>query len=330
MTELIWDGKYKDGKRVAPSRVILPFQTVETVNESTQQRQTSLESLLRGNNSEWRNRLIWGDKKYVLPSLLEEFAGKVNLEYIDPPFFTGTDQSIAIPVADSDEFVVKEPSLIEEAAYRNVWREGSDSFCAWMYDTLYLLRELLAESGAIFIRFDQYWSHYVKIIADEVFGKHNLQNEIVLKRTYKNLTNQGQRSLQIATDSLFLYFKTAAGKFYNVEQSLEQVREGYWRRIDDSSGIRRPPERKIFDKIYHPPSGKHFKFGQKKIDEMARVSKIRINEKGRPEYWVEPTDRKPLLIGQIFPVTLLPQVIRPRTRKTYWKELSRYAPTKTI
>ncbi len=90
MTELIWDGKYdKDGRRVAPLRVSLPFQTVETVNESAQQRQRTLDLFSAGRDPDWRNRLIWGDKKYVLPSLLDEFAGKVNLIYIDPPFNVG-------------------------------------------------------------------------------------------------------------------------------------------------------------------------------------------------------------------------------------------------
>ena len=61
MPELIWDGKYdKDGRRTAPLRVPLPFQTVETVNESAQQRQLSLERFQSGRDPEWRNRLIWG------------------------------------------------------------------------------------------------------------------------------------------------------------------------------------------------------------------------------------------------------------------------------
>ena len=91
MVELKWDGKYdENGKRVAPLKVALPFQTVETVNESAQQRQRTLELFASGRDAEWRNRLIWGDKKYVLPSLLPEFAGKVDLIYIDPPFATGS------------------------------------------------------------------------------------------------------------------------------------------------------------------------------------------------------------------------------------------------
>src|SRR5206468_9668435 len=62
MTELIWDGKYQDGKRQGPVRIALPFQTIETVNESAQDRQRNLELFASGRDTEWRNRLVWGDK----------------------------------------------------------------------------------------------------------------------------------------------------------------------------------------------------------------------------------------------------------------------------
>ena len=75
--ELIWEGKYdSSSRRTSPLRVTLPFQTVETINKSAQERQRSLFAP-SFRDEEWRNRLIWGDKKYVLPSLLSEFAGKV-------------------------------------------------------------------------------------------------------------------------------------------------------------------------------------------------------------------------------------------------------------
>src|SRR3974390_1088679 len=102
MTELIWEGKYVDGKRQSPVRVALPFQTIETVNESAADRTRNLELFSSGRPTEWRNRLIWGDKKYVLPSLLPEFAGKVNLIYIDPPFDTGADFSYTATVPRSN------------------------------------------------------------------------------------------------------------------------------------------------------------------------------------------------------------------------------------
>ena len=58
-------------------------------------------TVLVGRQTEWRNRLIWGDKKYVLPSLLPEFAGKVNLIYIDPPFDTGADFSFTATIPNT-------------------------------------------------------------------------------------------------------------------------------------------------------------------------------------------------------------------------------------
>ena len=126
MTELIWEGKYKDDKKVTPVRIALPFQTIETVNESNDERVKQRGfSFDAPREAEWRNRLIWGDKKYVLPSLLPEFAGKVNLIYIDPPFNVGSDFSFTAKIGDdpdtdedeSTEFI-KQPSIIEQKAYR--------------------------------------------------------------------------------------------------------------------------------------------------------------------------------------------------------------------
>ena len=74
MTELLWEGKYVKGTKTSPVRLALPFQDVETVNESAQTRNLMLDFSGRGQQGEWPNRLIWGDKKYVLPSLLPEFG----------------------------------------------------------------------------------------------------------------------------------------------------------------------------------------------------------------------------------------------------------------
>ena len=110
MTELIWEGKYdKEGRKTAPVRIVLPFQTIETVNESAQDRQRTLDLFSQGKQTDWRNRLIWGDKKYVLPSLLPEFAGKVDLIYIDPPFDTDADFSFSTKVPESDAHFTKQP-----------------------------------------------------------------------------------------------------------------------------------------------------------------------------------------------------------------------------
>ncbi|MCS7005826.1 MAG: site-specific DNA-methyltransferase [Cytophagales bacterium] len=179
MTELLWEGKYKNGKKVAPVRIALPFQTIETINESAADRQKRLASLFnqKQDTGNWYNRLIWGDKKYVLPSLLPEFAGKVNLIYIDPPFNVGADFSFTatIPPAENDEddntiSFTKQPSIIEQKAYRDTWGRGLDSYLQWFYETAILLRELLADDGSIYVHLDWRLVHYVKCVMDEVFG----------------------------------------------------------------------------------------------------------------------------------------------------------------
>lgn len=187
MPELVWGGKYgADGSKTRPVRVALPFQDVETVNESAQERDLMLDLFARNEPGEWRNRLIWGDKKYVLPSLLPEFAGKVDLIYIDPPFATGADFSYTARIPDdpttegdqSAEFV-KQPSIIEQKAYRDTWGRGLDSYLQWFYETVVLLHGLLAETGSLYVHLDWRVGHYAKTVIDEVFGRDRFLNEIV-------------------------------------------------------------------------------------------------------------------------------------------------------
>src|SRR5438876_6276065 len=186
--ELIWDGKYDaQGNRVAPLRAALPFQNVETINESAQERAKNLFQRLEQDHP-WRNRLIWGDKRYILPSLLPEFAGKVNLIYIDPPFDTGADFSFSATIHDGPEdedggSFTKQPSVIEQKAYRDTWGRGIDSYLQWFYETATLLHELLSETGSLYVHLDWHVGHYAKLVLDEVFGAESFRNELVWKRT---------------------------------------------------------------------------------------------------------------------------------------------------
>ena len=81
----------------------LPFQTVETINESraTRERDTGALVRRRATPTAARNQLIWGDNKLVMSSLLQEYAGQIKLVYIDPPFDTGTDFSFRVEVGDA-------------------------------------------------------------------------------------------------------------------------------------------------------------------------------------------------------------------------------------
>ena len=235
MAELIWEGKYdKNGDKVAPLRVQLPFQTVETVNESAQERQKKLDLFGSNRSSEWRNRLVWGDKKYVLPALLEEFAGQVDLIYIDPPFATGQDFSFSVSVNGED--FTKEPSIIEQKAYRDTWGRGLGSYLQWFYETTVLLRELLKDTGSIYIQLDWHIGHYAKTVLDEVFGSNCARNAIIWKRTSAH--NDPQR-YGIIDDTIFFYTKSDKWTWNNPKTKYEDwYIQRYYRYIDDKTGRR--------------------------------------------------------------------------------------------
>ena len=215
-TELVWPGKYNDdGTPKEVPRVNLPFQIIETVNESRAAReakkggmQTSLFDVYEGSEGDtfedgWRNKLIWGDNLLVIGSLLEKFAGKIDLIYIDPPFATGTNFSFSAPVGESGEQAFKEQSAIEEKAYRDTWGRGSDSYLEMMQKRLKLLRELLAPHGTMYVHIDWTMGHYLKLVLDEIFGRENFRNEIIWH--YTNKLGTGGNTFDKHHDNLFVY-----------------------------------------------------------------------------------------------------------------------------
>ena len=288
-TELIWDGKYKDGKRVAPLRVALPFQTVETVNESVQERQRNL--LLEAPGAygakEWRNRLIWGDKKYVLPSLLPEFAGKVNLIYIDPPFNTDADFSFTANIPDNpdtpednSQAFTKEPSIIEHKAYRDTWGRGLDSYLQWFYETAALLHELLHENGSLYVHLDSHICHYVKVVLDEIFGKECFQNEIIWKRTSARSDSDRINTIH---DTIYFYTKTSEFIWNQQFQPYDEeyIRQFYthvdpdgrrWKRGDITSPNPRP--NMMYEFKGYPSPKKGWRYTKQRLEELDRQGKI--------------------------------------------------------
>jgi DNA modification methylase len=249
MTTLLWDGKYDEaGRKVAPPRIALPFQTVETVNESAADRDRNFEIFAAGKQAEWRNRLIWGDKKYVLPSLLEEFAGRVNLIYIDPPFATGGDFSFTATIpqpsdGDEDDEVsfIKAPSVIEQKAYRDTWGRGLDSYVKWFYDTSLLLRELLAEDGSLWVHLDYTVGQYAKVILDEVFGIDNFVNSITWKRSDAHSDiGQGAKHLGRISDCLLYYSRSVGAQTLNMEFTPlpQSTIDKWYRHVEPGTGRR--------------------------------------------------------------------------------------------
>jgi DNA modification methylase len=293
MIELIWEGKYVDGKRQNPVRVALPFQTVETVNESAVDRQRNLELFSSGRQTEWRNRLIWGDNKYVLPSLLPEFAGKVDLIYIDPPFTTGQDFSFNATIpnypADDDDPTVftKQPSIIEQKAYRDTWGAGDESYLQVMYERLTLMRELLNEKGTIYVHCDWRKNSALRLILDEVFGSNNFMNEVVWKRdSAAKGAKKTSRQWSREGDNILVYRKEEGAFFtqvYITELTDTQLREY----------------------MYEDPDGRKFKkvtlgdYSQQSIEQFRKQNLIYKTSSGR-EYKKYYLDEARFAIGSIW------------------------------
>ena len=162
-------------------RLRLPFQTVETINESRATRERDRGGLFGVTRREaTRNLVAWGDNRLVIDSLLEAYAGAVRLIYIDPPFDTGTDFSFQVEVGDVR--LTKKPSVLEEHAYRDTWSGGRDSYVRMMFERLVLARELLTSDGSLYLHCAPNVSHYLKVLCDEIFGADRFRAEIVWKR----------------------------------------------------------------------------------------------------------------------------------------------------
>ena len=185
--ELVWNGKTNE-----ICNVVLPFQTIEQVDEprAEQPSDASLQMGLfstdeRGRQLKgWTNKLIWGDNKLILSSLKNgplreeiEAQGGLKLIYIDPPFDVGADFSMDIEIG-GDTFT-KKPNILEEIAYRDTWGKGADSFIAMIYERLVLMRDLLAEDGSIYVHCDWRVNQHLRQILDEIFGSNLFLNEII-------------------------------------------------------------------------------------------------------------------------------------------------------
>jgi adenine specific DNA methylase Mod len=216
-TELVWSGKYnEDGTYKEVPRVSLPFQVIETVNESRATReankggtQATLFNVYEGTEGDtfeagWRNKLIWGDNLLVMGSLLEKFAGRIDLIYIDPPFATGADFSFTTEIGDSGEEIFKEQSVIEEKAYRDTWGGGIASFVHMMHERLVLLRELLSDTGSIYVHIGPNINHHIRLLCDDIFGGENFANEIIWRRAFGH-SDSGRYG--IIHDAILYYHK---------------------------------------------------------------------------------------------------------------------------
>jgi len=229
-------GLYWEGKRTDVERISLPFQVIETVNESRATREKEKGTFFEGQqktDTSWRNKLIWGDNKYVMSSLLDEFAGGIDLIYIDPPFATGADFSFRTQIGEGNIMITKEQSIIEEKAYRDTWGKGVDSYLQMMYERLILMRELLSEIGSIYVHCDYRVNSHMRLILEEIFGSDNYRNEIIWLRSSSGKTTS--RNFPRDVDTIFWFSKSSQYIFNRVFMPLSEKTIAMYNK-DDGDG----------------------------------------------------------------------------------------------
>lgn len=153
----------------------------------------------------WINKIFWGDNLQVMSHLLKEFRGKIDLIYIDPPFDSKADYKKKIDIrgvgkAESDS------STFEEKQYGDIWT--NDEYLQFMYERLILLRELLSDSGTIYLHCDWHKAGFLRCMMDEVFGSNNFIDEIVWG--YEDIGSRAVKYFKRKHDTIFMYQKTAS------------------------------------------------------------------------------------------------------------------------
>ena len=159
--------------------------------------------------NDWMNELYWGDNLQVMSHLLKKYRGRVNLIYIDPPFDSKADYKKTITLRGQK--VENDHNSFEEKQYTDIWT--NDEYLQFMYERLILCRELLSETGSIYLHCDFHRDHTLRCVMDEVFGGGNFQREIIWTLAgvsgYKSLVNNFVRG----HDTILFYSKSSTMSF---------------------------------------------------------------------------------------------------------------------
>lgn len=159
-------------------------------------------------NKSGENGLYLGDNLSVMQSLLTggSLSGQVQMIYIDPPFYSKANYDAAVKVGDQ---------TLKYRAYDDKWEQGLSSYLKMLTARLYLMKELLADSGLIWLHLDWHVVHYAKVIMDEIFGEKNFVNEIIWN--YKS-GGTSKKHFARKHDTILVYAKGPNYRFYPLQE----------------------------------------------------------------------------------------------------------------
>lgn len=198
--------------------------------------------LPKDENKDWMNRLVYGDNLLVMQALLAgdsesglpSMRGKVDLIYIDPPFDSKADYRTKVSLPGVD--LSQKPTVIEQFAYADTWKDGTVSYLKMLYPRLALMKELLSDKGSIYVHIDWHIGHYVKILLDDIFGKNNFKNDVVWRK--RNIPNAQSKFYSQVYDNLFFYTKTNNYIFNKIYVPLEEKQKQPYRLEDEKGKFR--------------------------------------------------------------------------------------------
>ncbi|MBN8480785.1 MAG: site-specific DNA-methyltransferase [Xanthomonadales bacterium] len=253
---------------------------------------TRRDRLREGDAADWHNRLIYGDNLLAMAALLAgdettpSLRGQVDLIYIDPPFDSKADYrtKVTLPGVELEQ----KPTVIEQFAYSDTWSDGTASYLAMITPRLVLMRELLADTGSIYVHLDWHVGHYVKLLLDDIFGKASLVNEIVWQRTSAQSNPQRFGNVH---DYLYWYSKGSGHYWQPLFEPLSDDHVGANYGFKDSNGAFKladltgkgqGPSRSFrAGGIISPGSGRHWP-SQETIDALIEADLIYWTGNGKP------------------------------------------------
>lgn len=173
----------------------------------------------------WMNRLVYGDNLLTMQALLAgdpqtglpSLRGKVDLIYIDPPFDSKADYRTKIKLPGLD--LQQKPTVIEQFAYADTWEEGTISYLKMIYKRLILMKELLSDTGTVYVHIDWHIDSYVKIMLDDIFGKDNFRDQIIWY--YPGGIKAVPHYFPRKHDCIYCYSKTNNYVFNNQRKGIE-------------------------------------------------------------------------------------------------------------
>jgi adenine specific DNA methylase Mod len=192
--------------------------------------------------------LIKSENYQALNTILPKFRERVQTIYIDPPF-----------------------NKEQDADYFYSVKYKDSSWITILENRLWLAKDILKDSGAIFIRCDYNGNMFVRLLMNEIFGEENFRNELQISRISKQ--DPKAKKFNIATDSLFFYSKGGDYLFSLLFKKLLKAKGERWHAMD-SQGQGQPLY--IFGYLFEPPKRRHWTYGQENIKEMENEERIRI------------------------------------------------------